>query len=241
VEIYEILMEEDLIASLTRQVKEEVIENYLFERRVMELQIEHLNGQAVETLRQARLTGLQLARLSDLMIGSDMQARLRQALGIAECGFWVAPLDVKFKRNVRVRGLTRRIRFRKIVFETYVRSYEWMKRYRDAWEEFANECSAVNRNIDSFHRNFDILSIVNFIRNLDVGQIQMKQVLGNNFTAREMSELDKSLYINPVSAEKLGVPPPLDLPDTGSVLGKLCALAEEVFAKYPDGVKKILK
>ena len=50
-------MEDDLVASLTRRVKEEVIENYLLERRLIELQIERLNMQAEETRRLAWTVG----------------------------------------------------------------------------------------------------------------------------------------------------------------------------------------
>ena len=56
-----------------------------------------------------------------------------------------------------------------------------------------------------------------------------------------MAELDKNLYISPVSMEKLNVPAPLDLPESDSIRGKLCNLAEEIFERYGEEVKKILK
>ena len=41
--------------------------------------------------------------------------------------------------------------------------------------------------------------------------------MGDNFTAREMAELDNNLYIRPVSMEILDVPAPLDIPEPGSI------------------------
>ncbi len=237
-------MEDDLVTSLTRQVKEEVIRNYLLERRLIELQIEHINTQAAEIRRLSREVGLRLARLSSLMIQPDMQSRLQELLGTRSCYFWVAFLDVKFKRRVRliwVRALTKKAKFRKVVLESYSRLFRWMTQYKEQYQELTNECSAVNRNIDSFQKNFDLLSILNFLRNLDTRGIERKKILGDNFTATEIAELDKNLYINPVSMEKLDVPAPLDLPESGSVRGELSNLAEEIFQRYGEEVKKILR
>ncbi|SPJ15940.1 conserved hypothetical protein [Syntrophobacter sp. SbD2] len=237
-------MEEDLVTSLTRQVKEEVIENYLLERRLIELQIEHLDAQAADTLKQAWAVGQRLARLSNLMIEPVMQSRLQELLGMRSCYFWVGCLNVKSKRGMRliwVRALTKKAKFRKVILESYSRLFYRMTQYKTQYEELTNELSAVNRNIDSFHKNFDLLSILNFLRNLDIGGIERKRILGDNFTAMEMAELDKNLYITPVSIEKLNVPAPLDLPESGSIRVELSNLAEEIFQRYRKEVKKILR
>jgi hypothetical protein len=237
-------MEDDLVAGLTRQVKQEVIENYLSERRLVELQIEELKERAAQTVKQARSVRLRLARLSSLMIRPATQQRLLGILEVSNSPFWVRRLDENYMRGVRLismRGITRRAKFRKILLEAYARLYGWMKRYRGLWEDLANECSAVNANIDAFQKNFDLLSMLNFLRSLDPRGIEIKKVLGDNFTAAEMNQLDKNLYIGPVSMEKLNVPAPLDLPDCGAVRGKLSNLAEEVFQRYPAEVKKIMR
>jgi len=238
------LMEEDLVTSLTRQVKEEVIENYLLERRLIELQIEHLNTQAAETLRLARVVGLRLARLSSLMIEPDMESRLQELIGMRSCCFWVGCLNVKSKQGVRliwVRALTKKAKFRKVILESYSRLFYRMTQYKEHYAELTNECSAVNMNIDSFQKNFDLLLILNFLRNLDIRGIESKKILGDNFTATEMAQLDKNLYISPVSMEKLNVPAPLDLPESGWIREELSNLAEEIFQRYGEEVKKILR
>ncbi len=96
-------------------------------------------------------------------------------------------------------------------------------------------------NIDSFQKKFDLLSILNFLRNLDMQGIEKKKILGDNFTAKEMAELDNNLYIRPISMEILNVPAPLDIPALDSIRGKLSNLAEEIFQRYGEEVKKILK
>jgi len=238
------LMEEDLVTSLTRQVKEEVIENYLLERRLIELQVEQLNTLAAQIRRHAWFAGLRLTRLSSLMIKPDMRSRLRELLGLEAGSFWDVCLNVKFKRKVRliwVMALTRKTKFRRVLLESYSRFYYRMNDYEEQYEELKKECSAVNRNIDSFQRNFDLLAILNFLRNLDMPGIEKKKILGDNFTAKEMAQLDKNLYINPIAVENQDVPAPLDLPGPDSIQGKLSKLADEIYERYGEEVKKILR
>jgi len=69
-------MDEDLVSCLTRQVREDVIENYLTERRLVGLQIEEVQNQAAEVRAQAQRTGRCLHRLIQLMIQPEMVKRL---------------------------------------------------------------------------------------------------------------------------------------------------------------------
>ncbi len=238
------MMEDDLVSSLTRQVKEEVIENYLLERRLIDLQIEHLRKQAEETRTHAWIAGRRLDRLAHLMIGREMLQRLLDLLGIAREDFWTTCLDEKFQRRVpliRVRALTQKGRFRKLVIESYCRLHAWMGKYGLRYRDLADENRAVNSNIEAFRKNFDLLAILAFLRNLDTQGIEKKKILGENFTASEMAELDKNLYIKDIPMEKLAVPPPAALPEPCRVERKLLALADEVFLKYEQRVKKILR
>lgn len=237
-------MDEDLVASLTRQVKVEVVENYLVERRLIELQIEHINSMAGCAMQLAQDAGLRLARLSSLMIEPEMQLRLDAVLGVKPSGFWISFLNAKFKGGVRfiwARALTKNAKFRKVLLESYGRLHSRMKQYEEKHAQVEIECSAVNRNIESFQRNFDILSIINFLKGLDTLGTERKKILGENFTAQEMAALDQNLFIGLVSMEKFNVPPPLHLPAPDAIRGKLCMLADEIFVRYPEKVRKILR
>lgn len=238
------MMEDDLVTSLTRQVKEEVIENYVLERRLIELQIEHLKEQARETRARAQMTGERLSRLALLMVSAPMQTRLRELLGIGGGCFWTGCLEERAawkKPDLQVRALTLQGRFRKLVLQSYLRLYQRMGEYRVLHEDVAAECDAVNRNIESFGKNFDLLAILNFLRNLDLQGLEKKKILGENFTAKEMAELDKNLYIRAIPLKKLEMPVPLDLPSPVAVEDKLTRLANDVFRKHGEEVKSILK
>ncbi|ABK18460.1 hypothetical protein [Syntrophobacter fumaroxidans] len=228
-------MEDDLIASLTRQVKEEVIENYVRERRLVDLQIEDIDEQAREARLRAEVTGWRLTRLSHLMLENDMRQKLAELLKVPDPSFWAAYLRRKLPRTLpilRVGGLTQKTRFRKLVLEAYGRFHLWMQKYCAAYDQLAGNVRAVNVNIDVFQKNFDVLAILAFLRSLDMQAIEMKKVLGQNFTSLELASLDQKLYLKPVSFEKLDVPAPLTLPGKEAMASAISALAVDVYERY---------
>ncbi|MEM5788746.1 MAG: hypothetical protein AAGU11_15660 [Syntrophobacteraceae bacterium] len=237
-------MQDDLVTALTRQVKEEVIENYLLERRLIELQQEHLAELALQARALAESTGTWLSRLANLMVGPEFTERLSEMLGLPVRDFWPGFLSVRHTRPgslFRVRAITYRSKFRKLVFASYSRFQDQMLHYRGSYNDFERERSAVNTNIHSFQRNFDLLSITAFLKNLDMAGIEKKKIMGDNFTPEEMSQLERNLYIRPVGLERFGVPLPLDLPPAADLENKLGLLSNEVFHKYEKEVKTILR
>jgi len=237
-------MEDDLIASLTHQVKEEVIENYLAERRLLEVQTEELTKQADEARAHAVRTGRRLARLAHLVVQADMQEKLVQLLQIPPDSFWSNCLKQRFSRGVRfirVRGLTDKAKFRKLLLESYARLFMRMEEYRKTFDNLQAECLAVNNNIRRFQKNFDLLTIINFLKSLDTVTLERKIYLGENFTAQELASVDQKLHINPISFEKLEVPQPLPLKKPQLLEEPLSELAVNVYKRFQSEVKRILK
>lgn len=237
-------MEEDLISSLTRQVKEEVIENYLRERKLALLQIESLQWQAGKARAYALNAAKCLQRLAYLTIHPQMTARLAAALGISPGSYWSEWLKLSLPDDlqlIRVKGLTEKARFRGLVREAYERLASRMEKYRKAYEDLEAECCGVNRNLKTFHDNFDLLGILSFLRNLDTRTLEKKLVMGDNFTAEEMGSLDRKLYIRPMSFEELHVPCPLSLPGRDRCTGFLADLADDIYRKHSGEVKRIMR
>ena len=238
-------MEDDLISGLTRQVKEEVIGNYLRERRIVELQIENVQKMAAETIAGASLTGRRLARLGLLLMMDRRESqKLSRIFQIPEPSYWAgcmrdgSSIDVP---AIRVRAFTEKAKFRKLLIEAYSRFCRWMANYAKQYESFEAECRAVNSNIVHFRRNFDLLAILTFLRNLDVRALEKKQVLGDNFTAREIASAESALTIRPISIETLNVPIPLALPPKETVKPDLEELAGEIYREYGPEIGKLIR
>ena len=237
------MIEDDLIGSLTRQVKEEVIENYLTERRLIRLQMEDVEN-AVKTVKlQAVRVGRRLNRLAHLMIHPDMKHRMLDALQIPQASFWSESAEKKLSRRIRfirVNAITDRRKFRKLVLESYKRLFAHVGKYQKNHDALREECEAVNLNIRSFQKNFDLLNILNFLRSLDLQTLERKQILGENFNAEELASVDQKLYIKSLSFVGFSIPPPLQLPPPGAVERVLSDLSEEVYRKYEHQVKTLM-
>lgn len=236
-------MEEDLIASLTHQVKEEVIENYLTERQLIGFQIEDFERQAEEVHTHAAKTGRRLSRMALLMIDSEMVVKLNDLLSIPPSSFWSDCLSKPVSRGIRiirVRALTDRKKFVKLLYEAYNRLHLHMEKYGNLYEEINAECRAVNRNINKFQNNFDLLTILNFLKSLDPVAMERKHYLGENFTAEEMTSVDQKLYVRPIDFQKLNIPSPLLLAKPERVEGSLENLAQEVYRKHQNRIKGLM-
>lgn len=237
-------MDDDLISLLTRQVKEDVVENYMTERRLIGLQIEEVERQAEAIKFRASRTGKRLSRLAQLMVEPELMKRLLEVLHVPQPSFWSEHLEQRFARDIRfirVRALTDKAKFRKLVLESYNRLCGKMERYRTAYEDLQIECRAVNRNIAGFHANFDLLSILNFLKSLDLQTIERKQYLGQNFTPEELASVDQKLYIRPLSFEQLAIPLPLRLPRPEIAERYLSDLANEVYQKHSRQLKQLME
>lgn len=237
-------MEDDLILSLTRQVQEEVVENYLRERRLIDLQLEELDELALKTLKKAEKTCRRFSRIGYLLVDNEFRSRWMAMVGISENSYWHCCLTEEFRYNTRfitVTALTHKGRFKRLVHEAYKRLVQRMEEYKKLYETLHNEINAVNLNIQTFHRNFDILSIIQFLRSMDVAELERKKFLGENFTPEELMSIDKAMYFKPARIEKWNPPPPLTLPAHSVIESKLDHLASDVYARYGPRIRDMVK
>ncbi|MBF0476274.1 MAG: hypothetical protein HQK59_10660 [Deltaproteobacteria bacterium] len=99
----------------------------------------------------------------------------------------------------------------------------------------------MNYNIKKFRADFDILSIMSFLKGMDIAELEKKHFLGENFDAREIGSLERSMYIRDIKWEAIDLTPPPDLPPPDQVKESIEHLADRIFAENPGEVKKILK
>jgi hypothetical protein len=236
-------MEDDLIASLNRQIREEVLEHYLTERRIITFQLDDLEQQTTALREHALQTGRRLARLVHLAMHPALKAELFALLKVNPASFWGECCTQEFAgqvRFIRVRALTDKGKFRKLFFEAYSRLHRWMADYQQAYGALDSECRAVSRNIEHFQQNFDVLTILNFVKSLDGGAIEQKHFLGGNFTPKELAAVEKTLYIATVSFPDLQLPPPLTLARPEAMEPTLTPLAYRIFSDHQGQVRRYM-
>ncbi|MDO9566110.1 MAG: hypothetical protein Q7J15_05155 [Candidatus Desulfaltia sp.] len=238
-------MQDDFISALTREVKEEVIQNYLYERRLIEEQILYAEELAKHATQLQEMLCCRFARMYDLLFEAGFINEFINILGLKEPPFNDRiDKDSKYRkdlRSIKVRGFTDKARFKKLTLEAYQRLVTWNNKYKEAHENLKEECNAVNTTLAKFEKNHDLLTIINFLKSMDVGDIVKKHFMGENFTPEELGAVEKSLHFKPVQIKRFNLIQPPQLPDPDAVQKELGALANDVYAKFSDKTKALIK
>jgi len=238
-------MQDDIAAALTQEVKEEVIENYLYERRLVEGQINYVKELAEGAAQLQEKLYKRFARIYDFLHEPTFLSEFVRLLEVEGAPFIdrfaKAPAYPKGVRFIKVHGFTDRGRFKKLIVESYRRLLVWNDQYKEAYEDLAQECKAVNDNLKKFENDHDLLTILNFLKNLDLEGIERRHFLGDNFTPEEMGSVETSLRFKPVRMEQFKLIPPPSLPKLNTIERQLNALADSVYDQCGDRLKGLIK
>jgi hypothetical protein len=117
----------------------------------------------------------------------------------------------------------------------------WNEQYTDGYENLKVQCDAVNYNLKKFEQNYDLLTIINFLKDMDVETLQRKHFLGDNFTPEEMTTVEKSLRFKSVSVQHGNLIPPVTLPPLNTISSELRALADQVYAACREKLKVLVR
>lgn len=238
-------MQDDIIAALTQEVKEEVIENYLYDRRLIEEQVKYVNELAEQTAELEEAGCEHLTRIYDALTEPEFIDEFTKTLGLKDppCWEWLGrdSRDRRHLGQVKVRGLTQRARFKKLLLESYRELFTWMSQYKEAYEDLQEECKAVNQNLKKFENDYDLLTLLRFLKDLDVEFMEKKHWLSDNFTPEEMASIETSLSFRPIRMERFKLNPPPSLPKPKTVQKELNSLADCVYGQCSDTIKTLVK
>lgn len=238
-------MQDDIIGALTQEVKEEVIQNYLYERRLVDEQIDHVNELAAQTALLQDILYRRFARIYEFLSEKTFIDEFARVIGLNE-----APFESRFRndpdfrkglRFIKVWGLTTKTKFARLLLEAYRRLVERHGAYKEAYENLEAECRAVNYNIKRFRNGFDLLLILNFLKDMDVDFIDKKHWLSDNFTPQEMSSVEANLSFKAFKMEQFKLLAPLDLPGPAAVRSKLKALADGVYSECASRIRSMMR
>ncbi len=237
-------MEDDFVLGLTKAVKQEVVENYLLNRRVVEEVLQEFHERTERAKKYRTLVGKRFLRMFGLLIDPSYIKEFINIIGVERIRpfeFFGSDLDMRRIRLISAGGFTFRAKYRRIVLESYDRLVMWAGRYKELYYELCEDCKAANANVDWFRKEFDLLSIIHFLKNMDVLQLERQKFLGGNFTPEELMSVESKMIIRPVVWESLDLPKPLELPDTKEVRKSLLALIDRVYDGYQAKLRAKIK
>lgn len=238
-------MSDDFLSAMTQEVKEEVINNYLYERRLIEEQINYVKELAEHAIQIQEMLYRRFARMYDLLSKPEFIKNFVLKLGLKDVPFKKRMADEKkYRKNVRfikIRGLTNRSKFKNLFLESYKRLYNWNNQYVVAYKEVIEECEATNRNLKKFEDNHDLLTILNFLKNMDVEEITKKHFMGDNFAPEETASIEQTLRFKPVRIEQFNLLPPPSLPELIDVKDQMTSLANSVYDRYHNKIQAFIR
>lgn len=237
-------MKEDFFSCLTNEIKDEVTERFVTERRIAELQIESLQERAEDVQSVAGETAKRLMRLSYWMIDSAMRKNLIKLLNVPDGSPWTEFLasGAKYElHSIAVSAFRDKTRLKKLIVKAYERVYEWMGKYGEAYEDLREEREAVQDNIRHFHNNFDLQTVLSFLRSLDTCTVEKTQLLGENYSSQELSSIDGKLRFHVPSLQALGILQPLLLPEPHVVEHSLQEIAEDIYEHCRKDVRFLMQ
>jgi hypothetical protein len=238
-------VQDDIIAALTQEVKEEVIENYLYDRRLIEEQVKYVNELAEQTAELEEKCCEHLTRIYDALTEPEFIDEFTKTLELKgpPCWEWFGrdSRDRRHLGSVKARGLTQRARFKKLLLESYRGLFTWHSQYKEAYEDLQEECKAVNHNMKKFEDDYDLLTLLRFLKDMDVEFMEKKHWLSDNFTPEEMASIETSLSFRPIRMERFKLNPPPNFPKPKTVQKELNALADCVYGQCSDRIKTLVK
>ena len=238
-------MSDDLISALTQEVKAEVVNNYLYERRLIEEQNKYIKELADYVAQLQEMLCKRFARIYDLLLKPEFINEFMLLMGLKEIPFNERIADgLEYRKDVqfiKVRGLTDRSKFKKLLLESYRKLHYWNNQYVETYRNLLEECDAVNYNLKKFEDGYDLFTTLNFLKNMDIEKITKQHFMGDNFAPEEIASIEKTLRFKPVSIKKFNLLLPLNLPELTDVRKRIKSLADSVYDRYSNKIKTLIK
>lgn len=219
--------DDDFISALNQAVKQDIIENYLRERRIVE----------EETLMVMEACS---AFQGGVAVWEEQKAALAQALltregvdrffALAGLNLTADVLSHRPRVYPKTRGLTRAQRYRRLIKKLYTDLWRTGLDLAKERREVLELRQEVNQDIQDFERNYDLMGLQCYLRGMDPVELERRKLLGVNFTAQEVADSAAALSFHPLSAQRLGLDVELDqarppedlLPAARDLLDQLC-------------------
>ena len=225
---------DDFLDALTYRVKEEVITNYLRERLILEEEIKEYQQALEEYQALAGEVKTRKIQLACLLVNEGNYREFFRLLG-----FRTFPLE--FLENPEIdgppacplglspRGFTQKGRYLDLVIKTYGWFFEKYGEASTAMQELLELADDINQDIASFHANFDLMAIINFLKSLDIAMEIKKKFMGTNFTAAELGSIEQKMLFHKLDPHGQGLNPWPELPAPESARRLVADFVNDIF------------
>lgn len=237
---------DDFLDALNYQVKYEVVTRYLRERRI----IEEEKKEYQELLNAYRVIEAAARNCRDdlacLLVDHDNWVGFFRLLGfgrppLARFGPEAANQPPFCPLGLRPKGITRRGRYINLVIHTYGRLVDQTHHGQTAAENLLALDKEINRDIQKFHSNFDLMAIINLLNAMDIDLVIRKKILGGNFTAEELTSIETRMMFKKLDARADGVRSWPELPPATETRRRTTKLLMEIYKREREQIAPAIR
>lgn len=165
---------EDISSFLSIEVKKEIADRYFRFRKIIEDDtIAYKQNIITLSLSLESSIGFDLVCIYTLLQDEDLIRTFFDFTGISERFFFDCEINTSssLKKKIfpgrKIHGLTRKSRFKNLLFDTYVSLYTHVNDYRETLCKLTEDQETIREQINYFYRNNDLEGILQFLKNLD--------------------------------------------------------------------------
>jgi len=203
------------------ELKKEIAERYFgFRKMIEEDNLDLIEKMEYQIAILEKRIGFELIRIYILLQDDNLILEFMKLTGWEEKLFYepyITESETIRKRvfkGIKVRGLTRGVRFKNLVFDTYARLVTHVEHYRDNLEEIEESRETINEEIKLFYRKNDIGNIMGFLRAMNASG-PGDGTMGISPDADSVDTFEHKMRIEgppPIAPELIEIPPLPPLP-----------------------------
>jgi len=234
-------VEDDFLTALQYAIKEEIVENYFHERRVIEEEKAEVDGLLAGQAQTAEKVNQAKASLEALLVEPGFAAELWESAGRSNA---VRPTNDKpYSPSCPwpLRALSWRARYRSQVRHAAGEVWSIQQQHEETLAELDSLIQEVNADIDRFQADFDFLLLCSVINQLDQETLAKKHFLGSALEGDDRQSLDERLRLPKIKVMVEGLRVLSPLPPARCFQEAAGQVAEEVLKAHPRLTRKLVE
>ncbi len=237
-------MQDDFLTFLNYQIKEEVINGYLRERRIIEEEKQEFSEKLASYKKIEAAAGTLRDYLACLLITPENFQRFFSLIGFQSPPLsWIEPGEMTRRPpacpvGLSPKGFTARGRYLDLIIRIYEELGQTVRQGREVLAKLKALADEINRDIRTFHQRYDILDIINFLKSMDVEMLVKKKFLGGNFNPDELDEIHNTMTFKPIKLETAHSWP--ELPSPREVKKNTAFFVYSVFRQNKETIRPAL-
>jgi hypothetical protein len=234
-------MMQDIDQMLSIEVKKEIADRYFGFRKLIEEDIQAYDDMVISSFRGLeQKIGFDLVRLYTLLKDRTLIHDFFHILGLDERLFYdpyvneSPTIRKRILAGRTVHGLTRKNRFRNLIFDTYEELEHHIIQYLQTLEELREEHETISEEIKLFYKKNDLGVIMGFLRGLGGGGSVKSGPMEGGLQPKTGESLEKKMRVHPPKSVEELLPKIPAIPPLKEIKNELKPIIDKAFERQGE-------